>query len=174
MVNIFDEAGRRHIILRPNQSESWRTNLLFIGSLTLLSAIIAGGFSIAGAWMIWPFAGLEILLLSGALYYVCWKLHFRQVLIMTERDIKIEKGYYYPKQSWQFRRSTSAFCVTQASHPWDAPRIHIVADRDTGSDRRLIPLGEFLNQADSETLIAELKSCRLPLVDDSGHGAKTF
>ncbi|MGD9951296.1 MAG: DUF2244 domain-containing protein [Burkholderiales bacterium] len=61
------DAGFR-VILKRNCSISPRGLLLAYGMLAALSAGIAAGFALFGAWMILPFAGLELALLAGAFW----------------------------------------------------------------------------------------------------------
>ena len=64
-------------VFQPNRAVSWRTNQIFLLLIGSLSALIAGGFALLGAWMILPFAGVEILLLVSLLWYVN-TIHSRQ------------------------------------------------------------------------------------------------
>ena len=70
----------KKIILLPNQSLDWEGNKRVIWLLGFVCMGIAVAFTIiAGAWVMLPFAGLEILSLSLALYYVSWKLSYRHI-----------------------------------------------------------------------------------------------
>lgn len=59
---------RRHC-----SSLDWRVLLLVFGSLALFSASVAVVFAVAGAWLIIPFAGVEIAALAAA----AWALRRR-------------------------------------------------------------------------------------------------
>jgi uncharacterized membrane protein len=60
-------AGFR-VVLKRNCSIAPRGLLLVFGLLALLSASIAAGFALLGAWLILPFAGLEIAVLGAAFW----------------------------------------------------------------------------------------------------------
>ncbi|MFK7814720.1 MAG: DUF2244 domain-containing protein [Gammaproteobacteria bacterium] len=92
-------------IVRRNQSLSWRGNKLFIYFMAAISFAIAGMFALKGAWLILPFAGLEILALSAGLY-VC-NLHGRDQEVVTIEDdlVRVEKGRKKPSEVWQFERA---------------------------------------------------------------------
>ena len=66
--NIEDNIHR--ILLRPNQSSDWKTSLLFILIIAFTCLTIGIGFALAGATMILPFAGLEIIFVAICVYLV--------------------------------------------------------------------------------------------------------
>ena len=65
MVSARHNAEESLIILRPNRSADWRANRNLLLSLAALSCVISTGFALLGAWVILPFAGLEIAVLGG-------------------------------------------------------------------------------------------------------------
>jgi len=170
VVTVSHDQAKLQIILKPNRSLNWRGNQLLIASFAVIALLITTVFIIAGAWVIAPFAGLEILLLSTALYYVCWKLNFQQVISIVDQRLVIEKGYYKPKQRWSFDRDNIAVAVKDKDHPWDA--IEIMLFTKTGTDK--IPIGEFLNKEDCEILLSALRQAQLPIKDYSRHGSEPF
>jgi len=56
------------VLLKRNCSISPGRLLLVFGLLSALSMGIAAGFAMLGAWLILPFAGLEVLVLGGAFW----------------------------------------------------------------------------------------------------------
>ena len=58
------------IIARPNQSATLNTNVQVLLALSIPVLGIAVVFALLGAWLILPFAGLELLALAAALYRV--------------------------------------------------------------------------------------------------------
>jgi uncharacterized membrane protein len=57
------------LIVKHNYSRNSISPAGFAGALALLAAVtlaIGAGFALAGAWLILPFAGLEVLALGGA------------------------------------------------------------------------------------------------------------
>ena len=92
-------------VVQHNQSLSWKGNKLFIIYMTILSFGIAGFFALQGAWLILPFAGLEILALTTALYISCLRGREREVITINDDQLVIEKGIDKPKRSWKFERA---------------------------------------------------------------------
>jgi len=67
MVSSTRTASRLMIIARPNQSATWSDNVLLLLALSVPVLGIAVVFALLGAWLILPFAGLELLALGAAL-----------------------------------------------------------------------------------------------------------
>lgn len=139
------------IVAEPNRSASWQANKVALILMCCLSGAIALGFAALGAWPILPFAGLEMLALGSALYYVCWKLRYRHVIILSPQTVQVQKGHYYPKKSWEIPFDDAALSVTPEKHPWEAPVITLFSRGEE------ISLGEFLNREDSLKLLSLLK-----------------
>ena len=66
---VRDGAGFTYF-RRHSSSLDLRLLLLVFGSLALFSMIIATGFALIGAWLVIPFAGLEIAVLAMAVWMV--------------------------------------------------------------------------------------------------------
>ncbi len=162
---IIHQSGTiTRIIAKPNRSASWRANKLVILAIGALSAIIAGGFWVVGAWVILPFAGLEIAALAAALYYVNWQLEYRHVLSFSGDNITIEKGFYRPRQSWRWSRA-ECYLVIQRPAKADDPALISVCRKGEA-----ISFGEFLNQEGSAELIALLRQTGLAVHADTPAG----
>ncbi len=167
MVYRHQSAGGDTIVAEPNRSASWQANKMVLIAMCCLSAVIAGAFAALGAWPILPFAGLEMLALGSALYYVCWKLRYRHVITISPDKVHIQKGHYYPRQEWEIDVSEAALSVTPEQHPWDGPTISLCSRGEE------ISLGEFLNRDDSLQLLGLLKH-RLRIGNHAPRGGREF
>ncbi len=147
---------------------SWRGNQIFLLSMICLSALISIGFALIGAWVILPFAGLEMLALGSALYYVSWKLSYQQVINITADSVTIDKGVYKPKRSWLFTRDGLSLSVQPEEHEWSTPVIQL------RHQQNLVEIGEFLNQADCLTLLRLLKDNGIPTRTWGAAGKQAF
>lgn len=139
------------IIARPNHSSSWHSNRLVLLAIAVPSLGAAIAFTSLGAWPILPFAGLELLSLGAALYYVNWKLQYRHVITLSDDMVSIDKGFYAPTRSWRMPRAGAAISVTAEEHPWEGPKLSL------HSDEVWVRIGEFLSREDSLSLLALLR-----------------
>lgn len=68
MALTFQEAGdAREWTARPNRSLDPAARRGLIGGLLAMTVLVSVGFMLAGAWMVLPFAGLELIALGLAL-----------------------------------------------------------------------------------------------------------
>ena len=92
------------LIAKPNNSLSptgfvW----LFVGVLTITS-IITVGFVSAGAWLVLPFAGLEILVLAYVLMNAYLHYGDFESITLVNDDVVIEKYSYKSSKKDTFQR----------------------------------------------------------------------
>ena len=57
------EGGFWRLVIEPNCSLSWRQSMAFFIGISVLCMSIATVFALKGYWLIFPFAGLELLAL---------------------------------------------------------------------------------------------------------------
>ncbi len=151
MVSSTRTATRLMIIARPNQSATWRANLWLLLLLSLPVLAIAVAFALLGAWLILPFAGIELLALGAALYHVSRKQQYRHVITVSDDSVCVDKGYHCPLQHWRFAKSAAGLAITTQPHPWDAPDLRMHDHHES------VRLGEFLNREDSLKLLELLQ-----------------
>ena len=162
------DAGQRCIILQPNRSADWRQNRLLWTFLFVHSGVIAVGFALAGAWMILPFMGLEVLLLGAALWYVNRKCHRQQVITVDEDTLVIDKGILLPQRRWRFVTGHTSVSVLDAPFPNDPPRVTLCS-----ADQH-VDIGEFLGHEELAELLSRLRACGLRVRQQGASGARRF
>ncbi|GAB3287235.1 hypothetical protein GCM10027297_31800 [Parahaliea aestuarii] len=155
------------IVAHPNRSASWQANKLVLLALSVPSLGIAIGFAMVGAWPILPFAGLELAALGSALYVVNWKLQYRHVITLTDDEVRIDKGFYLPRQSWRFDRAHTGVAIEREPHPWEGPGICLQHRGEA------VRVGEFLNREDCLALLQLLRR-ELRVRSDSSAGFAAF
>ena len=145
----------KKIILLPNQSLDWEGNKRVIWLLGFVCMGIAVAFTvIAGAWVMLPFAGLEILSLSLALYYVSWKLSYRHILTINENELIIEKGVYRPRGKWIWKKNQTVLKTYPSKQDWAPPKLELNND----INKEKIYIGDFLNLDDAQNFIEVLET----------------
>lgn len=144
------DEGRR-FLLTPNRSLSWRGNVRIWLALFGLTAVIVTGFTLIGAWVILPFAGLELAALAGAFYLTSRQCQKQEVLELGPAIIRLEKGAKRKESEWAFPKQYSRIYQDEPRHPFTPPKLHLqFRDRE-------IPLAQFLNSEDTEALIEILQ-----------------
>jgi uncharacterized membrane protein len=73
--------------------------------MAVISFGIAGMFAFQGLWLILPFAGLEILVLTVALYTCSLRCRDQEVVTVEENLVIVEKGRQKPLEAWKFERA---------------------------------------------------------------------
>ena len=138
------------LTLKPNRSISWKGNLIFLLLISTPILIIAFGFLYVGAPIILPFAGLEILIVLFASYYVYQKTNKQEIITISPEKLIIEQGKFRPETSIEFIREWAYVFVERAKHPWYP--VHIVIS----SKGQRVPVGEFLTDDDKKILIEKM------------------
>lgn len=154
---LSSEEGRRYL-LTPNRSMSWAGNVRIWFALLALSALIVTGFTLMGAWVILPFAGIELAALAGAFYYTSRQCQKKEVLLLAPSIIRLEKGAKQKKEvEWVFPRQFVRVYQNLPQHPFTPPKLYFKFREDE------IPLAHFLNIEDTGRLIAILQQYGIPI-----------
>lgn len=136
-------SGR--IILRPNLSASWRTNLIFVLFLMLVMQLIAAMFAYLGAWPILPFAGAESLFILLVLYFWYRRYAEQEVLTFAASHLLLERGQYLPRQTWQFDRFWLRGYIDQ--RPQGLPSVYLKCQG------RALEIGRYLSEDEKRQLV---------------------
>lgn len=78
--------------LQPNCSMSWRGLQVVMAILWALSAVVAYWAWNLGAWMVMPFSGLEMLLVSAAFYYCAVRARVCEEVALDAEQIRVRRG----------------------------------------------------------------------------------
>jgi len=149
-IEIDPETNIGHILLQPNMSASWRTNLMVVGFLAFMCAFVASYMWFIGAVLVVPFTGAEIILLAVATGFFFHKNSYREVIHFKQDQIVIEKGRHYPERDWQIQRGWARLFIKNAEHIRYLPTLSL------GSMGRSVEIGQFLNKEDKEYLVKQL------------------
>lgn len=149
--HLRDEQGVR-LLLTPNRSLSWPANVRIWLALCGLSLVIVTGMTMAGAWLVIPFAGLELVALAAAFYFTARHCRKREVLSISGETLRLEKGINRKQAEWELPRRYTRVHISHPRHPFTPPKLHL-RHRDVE-----VSLGSFLNIEDAKTLLAILES----------------
>jgi uncharacterized membrane protein len=146
------------IVLKPNQSMSWETNRLILLGMFIVNMTIGIGFALMGGWLILPFAGIEIFLVGCGMYYVCWKLNFKQMITVESESFVFQKGVYFPKQEWHWQTSSVQLLKRPSQYRMSAPTLFLkhLSER--------VEVADFLNREEKKELVTWFEQQRIPVV----------
>lgn len=94
----------KQITVSANSSLSAEGNLKLLIVLAMLSLLVAIGFVGAGAWLVLPFAGLELLAFAYAFYYISLHVNDVQVITVIDDKVIIETKGYQKQERAEFNR----------------------------------------------------------------------
>lgn len=155
-------AATGRFILRPQRSATWRDNLLLVGAVALAAVPIAATWAAFGFWPILPLCGLELGLLTLALYSVNRSLLAREVVIIDRDAIVIEAGRHEPERRFRLGRTWAQVLLV----PVRRDRNRLVLR----SHGRAVECGRFLTEDERGALARELRAvvARAPVTPDPG------
>ena len=162
MVTAIDDADNKRYLfeIEPNRSLSWRESVVLIGAVSLLLLTVATVFATKGLWMIFPFAGLEIIALVWCTYLVSRATYRCQVVAIDENEVTVHKGRRRSARAKQQGPDESC------TFPRAWVRVNLLEHAtETGPDKltlrasgHAVEVGEFLTNAEKRELAKRLRS----------------
>lgn len=145
------DVGRASLVIRPNRSLSVAGMVTLFAALSALALTIGIGFTLAGAWMVLPFAGLEVVVI-GALCRWFYRHMDDCELIMIDPDrVRVTKRRGRESSREDFPRYWVRVFYGDREGPGPA-RLWI------GSHGRFVSIADDINEADRAQVARELKS----------------
>lgn len=157
MIERLSDSGGVRYRLTPNRSISWPALVRVWLGLVALTSIVVLGMTLAGAWLVIPFAGLELAAVGAGLWYTARKCSRQEVVAFGASRVILEKGHQHPEQSWDWARPAVRVLLEEKPHPWLRERVCLCCDGEE------VPLADFLNPRDSRQLVALLESQGFPV-----------
>lgn len=151
MIEKHCDDNRVQLILAPNKSMSWSDNKKILMALFVVNLTIGSVWVFMGAWMVLPFAGLEVLCVGAGMYYVSWKLNFKHIITVEAESVILQKGVYFPKQQWQWQRAQTRLLRIPSQYRMSAPTLQFKHLNEN------VEIGEFLNRGEKKQLVETLQ-----------------
>lgn len=122
-----DTGEGQQIIVRPNRTLTLRDMTVLFAGLTVVVLTIGIGFSLAGAWPVLPFAGLEMLVVGLVLYRLARHADDHDLIVVGREHITVirrrggcewrnEFQRYWTKVTLERRRSWHPSQLKVGSH----------------------------------------------------------
>jgi uncharacterized membrane protein len=136
------------VLIRPNRSLSpWGMVVLFMG-MAAFALIIGIGFSLVGAWLVLPFAGLEMAVVGTALYWLYRHAEDHDLVVVGVDRVRVIR--HRAGRDWQDEFQRYWVRVTLERHRWYPSRLKI------GSHGRFVVVGADVNEEERRALSARL------------------
>ena len=150
-MSVEEKSNSNYLItLSPNSSLTGIYRIIFLASISFICVGIATVFYFFGAYLILPFAGIEIAILLIA-FYLSFKWSSRKELIYISQEVvKIEKGIHKAEYLWEEFRTFTSFQIEK-----DANKSLRLSFRSKGDN---VIVGDFLNDDDKNILINEIRN----------------
>ena len=142
--------GMLTIQLAPNCSLTSHAAALLFGAICVVSLGIAGTFAAFGLWPVFPFAGLEMLLLGWALVLSLRRRHYSQTIVVTEERIAVETRFPKQHEHVEFSRHWAQVKLRDADTHLHPSRLTIE------SHGRSYEVGGFLTEEERRALARRL------------------
>ncbi|RMD67962.1 MAG: DUF2244 domain-containing protein [Gammaproteobacteria bacterium] len=146
------KASVHRFTIGSNQSLSWARAKGLFYALCGVSFGIAAGFALQGAWLIFPFAGLEMAALGAALYLCACRTGSVEVIIVRNDAVEVFQGRRRVQRQWRFPRPWVQVRLEPPPHPWYASRLALF------SHGRGVEVGRSLNEKERKALARALKA----------------
>lgn len=156
MVTVSAQTDKTIITLLPNRSATMQQTRVLIYGVAGFVALIGIGWSLAGAYLILPFAGLEVGLFAYFMTKICRATYEKQVITIDEDKVTIHSGMHSIEQTDTMKRPDTHLVVVEPELPAKPVELNL-----TDSDARFT-VGNFLNQQDRLTARVALKEAGLP------------
>ncbi len=137
---------------------SWRENKILVASLAIVCFGIAGAFAMRGLWVILPFAGLEIIMLTGILYWSSLRASRCEVISIDADNITVEVGRKKMRHLHKFQRAWTSVELYPPAVPNRQSRLVV---RSKGEE---LEIGACLTEQERKGLAASIKKALLPSV----------
>jgi len=139
------------LTLAPNYSLSLQAQKWMSVLLVLLFVVLSFAFFTAGAWLVIPFVGLELLALMLMIQVVRRHCSQQERVFFDANAIRVEKQCGHQSCCWGFdRRRCSLMLVHDEAHSLH----HVTLAGEAG----LVELGGFLTESDLDAVIACMES----------------
>ena len=92
------------ITVKPNNSLSVKNSIRLVAGLAAMSMLVGVGFALAGAWMVLPFAGLEVIAIAYAFFYMYQRSHDVETITIEDDRVIVEKRGYDAVSRDEFHR----------------------------------------------------------------------
>jgi uncharacterized membrane protein len=144
-------SGGDRFIVRPNCALSWRTTKFLIWFFAACLAAVGAYFASLGAWLVFPFAGLELTVLVAGFYLSALAGHTREVIELDGPVLRVRRGRRRLDEVASFPANWTRIVLSRDPRGWYPSRL-LLRCQDEG-----VEVGAELVEGEREELAASLR-----------------
>ena len=137
------------VLVRPNRSLSLRAMVVLFAGIAAFVITIGIGFSLAGAWLVLPFAGLEVAVVAAVLYLLMRHADDHDLIIIRQDHVIVVRRRGGRERREEFQRYWVKVQL-QRGRSWYPSRLSI------GSHGRFVAIGADISEEERRALEARL------------------
>jgi uncharacterized membrane protein len=112
-------------IVHPNRSLS-REGMIFVFALiTTVLLIVAAAFTFVGAWLIFPFSGLEAFVFGGVFLWFFRHYDDHEYIVINHNSITVTRRIGGQESVYRFERYWARLTVEYDTSPWRPPHLFL-------------------------------------------------
>jgi len=148
LIDRFRPSGKNaeEFIVMPNRAMNRRALVTVFLVMAAVTLSIGTMFFWQGVTLILPFSGLEVLLMGAGLYITAWRGGLREVILITDDMIQVERGHRELEEVHSFQRAWAKIVLERSWNSWYPSRLLL---RSHGQQ---IETGHFLNEQERQGL----------------------
>jgi len=145
-----NEAGEGlRVLVRPNRSLSFRAMVVLFAGIAAFVITIGIGFSLAGAWLVLPFAGLEVVVVGVVLYLLVRHNDDHDLIVIHHDRVMVVRRHGGRERHEEFQRYWVKVELRRG-RSWYPSRLSI------GSHGRFVTIGADISEEERRALAARL------------------
>ena len=145
-----NEAGEGlRVLVRPNRSLSRRAMAVLFAGIAAVVITIGVGFSLVGAWLVLPFAGLEVAVVGAVLYLLFRGADDHDLIVIHHNRVTVVRRRGGREKREEFQRYWVKVQL-QRGRSWYPSRLTI------GSHGRFVVIGADISEEERRELGARL------------------
>lgn len=159
MVESADSSDARVIRLSPNRSatiDQIKANYFLLAAFAL---IVAVGWAIFGVWLVFFFAGLELILLAFLLSKTYFKSQVSQIITLNTATITVEDIACDVRAQRCLSRPNAKLSVSRFEKPLLTEQLFLY------DHQQRVEIGQFLNRTDKLQLVQYCSDVGVPVRD---------
>jgi uncharacterized membrane protein len=139
--------------IRPNCSVTRLGAAAVFVAIFSVSVGISAYFASLGAWMVLPFAGLELLLLGAAICCFMRNAQHCETVSVTDAELRVVKRGNWGVRDWVFQPYWAQIILRRDPRYWYPSQLVI------RSHGREVRIGDCLTEQERTRLARELRAC---------------